>query len=215
MGIDESAVQVISNGVDTTRFFPTEQMVAKNKLGIPEGRKAVVSVGNLYPQKSHDRLISAFAMVAGKDENLALYIIGEGWLRPKLELQIRELKMQNQIFLAGARPNVELALWFSAAELSCLASSKEGWPNVVSESIACGTAVVATDAGGVPEILTNPELGIVVPQNVKSLAEGLSAALATKWDRKKLVQHARERTWNNVALEVLDYFRTTLEKRRE
>src|SRR5262249_34045766 len=100
--------------------------------------------------------------------------------------------------------------WYSAADASCLASSREGWPNVVLESLACGTPVVATRVWGTPEILTSPELGVLVEQEEASIAAGLETALTREWDRDKLVAYARTREWPVVAREVDAYFREIL-----
>jgi teichuronic acid biosynthesis glycosyltransferase TuaC len=205
LGLPPGAVRVIPNGIDPRRFFVTERPVAREQLGLPPQSRIVVAVGNLVPQKGHRRLIAAFARIAVSDENLRLYILGEGRLRSELEEQIRALQLSGRVILCGSRPNEELQLWFSAAELSCLASSSEGWPNVVSESVACGTPVVATNVGGVPEILSSPDLGVVVEQTVDALAEGIAVALQRKWDREVLTRWSRERTWDIVAAEVESY----------
>ncbi len=107
--------------------------------------------------------------------------------------------------LVGAKPNQELALWYSAADASCLVCSREGWPNVLMESIACGTPVVATRVGGVPEIILSPELGLLAEQNSDSVAAALESALAKAWDRTALALHGRSRGWNEVASEVEQY----------
>jgi teichuronic acid biosynthesis glycosyltransferase TuaC len=205
LGLPPGAVRVIPNGIDPRRFFVTERTVAREQLGLPPHGRIIVAVGNLVPQKGHRRLIAAFARIAVSDENVRLYILGEGGLRAELEGQIRALQLSGRVILCGSRPNEELQLWFSAAELSCLASSFEGLPNVISESIACGTPVVATNAGGVPEILSSPNLGVVVDQTVDALADGIAIALQRKWDRETLAQYGHRRTWDNVAAEVESY----------
>jgi glycosyltransferase involved in cell wall biosynthesis len=89
--------------------------------------------------------------------------------------------------------------------LSCLVSSREGWPNVILESLACGTPVLATGLWGVPEILVSPELGIMVAQERQAIADGLSQALSRAWDRDAILRYARTRTWDVVAQEVEQY----------
>jgi teichuronic acid biosynthesis glycosyltransferase TuaC len=205
MGIREDKIRVIPNGIDSARFFPGDMAAARQKLQIPAEAEVLVSVGNLYPQKCHDRLISAFAGVSASHPQLRLYILGEGWLRGALEKQIRAERLEGRVVLAGQRPNEELQTWFSAANLSCLASSREGWPNVVSESLGCGTPVIATDAGGVSEILATPGLGMVVEQSIEGVREGIRAGLARSWDRAAIANHSLGRTWTAVAQEVQSY----------
>jgi glycosyltransferase involved in cell wall biosynthesis len=210
IGISEERIRVIPNGVDLERFRPVNRLEARRRLGLPQDAQIVVSVGALLPVKCHERLLAALAMIAPRHPQLRLYVVGEGSSRQKLEALMRELHMQDKVVLVGSRPNEELGLWFSAADISCLTSSREGWPNVISESIACGTPVVATRVGGVPEIVVSPDFGIVVEPNAEAVAAGLEKALATEWNRETLFRHAQQRSWDVVAAEVEHYFATTI-----
>jgi teichuronic acid biosynthesis glycosyltransferase TuaC len=202
LGVPAKKIVVISNGVDVERFGLVERAEARNKLGLPLRIKIALSVGSLTEVKNHDLLISAFAKVSQVRPEMRLYILGEGPLLDKLKELIRKLHIEEKVFLLGARPNEELATWFNAADVSCLCSSREGWPNVVMESLACGTPVVGTRVGGVPEIIVSPELGVLVEKELESLAAGLQSALAKDWDRSILVQHAHARDWDQVASQV-------------
>ncbi len=102
----------------------------------------------------------------------------------------------------GKCDNQELHQWYSASNVSCLPSSREGWPNVVLESLACGTPVVATRVGAVPEILISPEMGIIVEPDVGALQDGLCQALGQSWDQSRISKYALTRTWDDVAHEV-------------
>jgi glycosyltransferase involved in cell wall biosynthesis len=119
---------------------------------------------------------------------------------------IREKGLTGRVQLQGSRPNEELNMWYSAADVSCLPSSREGWPNVLLESLACGTPVLATRVGGVPEVIISSEYGILVEPNIKALAEGLESSLCKRWDREAIVRYARSRTWNEVAAEMDAFF---------
>ena len=122
------------------------------------------------------------------------------------------LEKIGQVQLLGKRHNEELPLWYNAADISCLASAREGWPNVVTESLACGTPVVATRVGGIPEILHSAELGLLTEQAEESLAGSLQQALARKWDRVEISRVTRERTWETVASELEQVFAEQIEK---
>jgi glycosyltransferase involved in cell wall biosynthesis len=215
LGIPEAKIQVIANGVDTARFHPLDAKSARKQLGLPEGGPIAVSVGSLIESKGHHLLIASVAKLAAQFPKLRLYVIGEGVYRANLEELVREKQLQNKVFLPGNRPNEELPLWFSAADLSCLMSSREGWPNVVPEALACGTPVLATRAGGIPEILTSPELGMFVERNVDSIAAGLEQALARAWNREEIARHARSRSWGTVAAEVEAFLKSKVEPSRE
>jgi glycosyltransferase involved in cell wall biosynthesis len=202
LGLPADAVCVIPNGVDLERFHPTAQPEARCLLGLPKEAKIVVSVGSLTEGKNHSLLIAAFARVSISQSEARLYILGEGPRRPALEALICTLHLTDKVMLIGAKPNAELAMWFCVADISCLASSREGWPNVVMESIACGTPIVATRVGGLPEIIISPDLGLLVEQDQKALSDALEFALEKDWDRMALVRHARARSWDRVAAEV-------------
>ena len=203
-------IRVIGNGVDVARFFPVDRREARARLQIPVDARVIVSVAALVPVKGHARLLQAFRALATKIPQLHLYLVGEGASRSELEALAASLGLQNAVHFAGTCPNERLRDWYSASDASCLASSREGWPNVVLESLACGTPVVATKVWGTPEILTSPELGILVDQSESAIAAGLEAALTQDWNREVLVGRARTREWSVVGREVDAYLREIL-----
>jgi teichuronic acid biosynthesis glycosyltransferase TuaC len=215
LGAPAEKVRVIGNGVDLKRFWPVEPHEARNYLGLPANQRIIVAVGGLIPRKGFHVLIPAFAEVARGDPSVSLYIIGEGESHAQLQALCAERGVTDRVHLVGSRPNEELRYWFSAAEVSCLTSSREGWPNVLLESMACGTPVIATGIWGVPEVVVSPELGVIVEQSPESIAKGLSFALQKKWNRASIRRHAESRTWDDVAEEVEDYFSACLIKSRQ
>ena len=144
------------------------------------------------------------------ERDLYLVIVGEGSSRRALEQLIDALGLGEHVYLAGAIPHQELYFWYSAADLFCLASSREGWPNVVLEALASGTPVVATDIWGIPEIICSDTLGILTKRSERDLAAGITAALQKSWQSEAIIQYAREQTWERVAYSVLDTFQTVL-----
>jgi glycosyltransferase involved in cell wall biosynthesis len=113
--------------------------------------------------------------------------------------------MQAHVKLVGPVRNDQLNTWYNAADVSCLASSSEGWPNVLLESMACGTPVVVTNLPGMTDIVTSPKLGFLVERTVPALAKGLADALTYDWDRTVLVRHASSRSWDCVAAEFEEF----------
>ena len=202
LGASTYKTHVISNGVDGDRFERVDPVQARIQLGLQAGIPFIVSVGALIPAKGHEKLIKAFKQIVPRHPNLRLYILGEGPSRLNLTSLIQKLDLQDRIQLPGKRPNEELKSWFSASEVSCLVSEREGWPNVVTESLACGTPVVATRVGGIPEILHSEHLGVLVDQTLDAIALGLETALSRPWDRKAISEQTRKRTWSHVAREV-------------
>jgi teichuronic acid biosynthesis glycosyltransferase TuaC len=213
LGLPEKRIQVIGNGIDPARFHPLEPREARRLLGLAEDAHLIVAVGGLIPRKGFQFLIPAFAKIAPRFPKAKLYILGEGDYRQKLEAMTGEFGTADRVFLPGNVPNDQLRLWFSAAQISCLVSSREGWPNVLLESMACGTPVVATNVWGAPEVIVSPELGILVEQNINSIATALEQALQKPWDRPEIAHYASKRTWTVVAAEVEDYFEQSTGKK--
>ena len=212
LGTPAEKISVIPNGVDQKRFQPAPVEEAKLKLNLPTGSDILVSVGALIPSKGHDLVIRAFANVISKRPQLKLYILGNGAQKDILGKLIADLHLESSVFLMGKRPNDELRFWYSAALASCLASSREGWPNVVTESLACGTPVVATKVGGIPDILHSSELGILVERNVAAITQGMAMALSSKWDRTAISSQTLARTWDVVAEEVEEVIKSSIQR---
>jgi teichuronic acid biosynthesis glycosyltransferase TuaC len=210
LSVSPEKICVIPNGVDTSRFHPIPRSEARRALGLPEEGKMAVCVASLTEAKNHALLIASFAKTLTNFPNAKLFLIGEGLLRSPLEEQVSKLQLRENVTLVGPRPNEELALWFSAANVSCLASSREGWPNVLMESLSCGTPVVATRVGGVPEIICSPEFGAVAEQDSESFATALQSVLTRDWDQNALARLAQLRGWDRVAEEVEHYFESRI-----
>jgi glycosyltransferase involved in cell wall biosynthesis len=105
-----------------------------------------------------------------------LYIVGRGPEEGALQALARRLGVHDRVRLVGAVDNAELRWWYSAADASLLCSSREGWANVLLESMACGTPVVATDIWGTPEVMAAPDAGVLMGDRT---AGGLVAAWQT------------------------------------
>lgn len=114
--------------------------------------------------------------------------------------------------LAGAKPHNQLYRWYSACDVFCLASSREGWANVLLEAMACGKPVVATRIWGTPEVVRNSSLGLLVERTPSDIARGLKKALNTTWNTAKILEYGKARTWDTVADEVRDFFETILSR---
>lgn len=210
---DSEKIRIIPNGVDPQRFGPVPPGEARKRLGLAAEGHILLSVGSLIPSKGQGLLIKAVGQIAGRYPGVHLFLLGEGPERRSLQRLVDELGLGDAVHLVGKRPNDELGLWFNAATASCLISTREGWPNVVTESLSCGTPVVASKAGGIPEIVHAPEFGILVDQNLESVSRGLEQALTQRWDRQLIASQNRLRTWDHVAAEVDAFLRTAIDAR--
>jgi glycosyltransferase involved in cell wall biosynthesis len=204
LGIREDKICCVPNGVDTQKFCPIQKEQARRDLGLPKGRM-ILSVGNLTPNKGFDLLIRSFAALTARREykDLQLSIVGDGLIREELKKLIYNFRLEDRIRLVGAVPHEQLHLWYGAANLFCLASAREGWPNVILESLACGTPVVATSVGGIPEIIRSATVGVLVDRDERALTEAIGGALRRDWSEQTLVEYARNHTWDRTAQDIL------------
>jgi teichuronic acid biosynthesis glycosyltransferase TuaC len=178
LGVVSPRQRMLRNGVDTDRFrVEAEPDSLRERLGA-SGGPLLLSVGNLVPLKGHDLVIEALVMLRERGLQARLFIIGAGPLRGQLEAQRDALALGEHVRFLGALPQQELADWYAAADMLVLASEREGWPNVVLESMACGTPVVATGVGGIPEIIQGPQTGRIAGERT---AAGLAEAVQSLW----------------------------------
>jgi glycosyltransferase involved in cell wall biosynthesis len=138
-----------------------------------------------------------------------LWIVGgpgrEGQFEKQLHREVQECALESAVHFTGAVQSSVLADFMSAADVVCLASSREGWPNVVHEAQACGAPVVATAVGGVQEMVPGAGYGFVVPvDDDDALTAALSRSLESKWDREGITEWGRARSWQQVGAETAE-----------
>ncbi len=174
LGAPDDKVTVLRNGVDTALFRPpADRDAARATLGLT--RPTLISVGLLIERKGHDRTIEAMAQLPGFD----LLIAGEGPERDNLLALINRLGLSDRVRLLGARPHAELPALYGAADASVLSSSREGWANVLLESMACGTPAVASNIWGNPEVVQEIAAGVITEANTP---DGIAAAVRRLFD---------------------------------
>jgi glycosyltransferase involved in cell wall biosynthesis len=208
LGIPRERVRVIPNGINPDLFRPLDRQEARRSLGLPADGPLLVTVGTLSPRKGFHLVIEALPELVRRFPGLRYAVVGgagaEGAQEDELRRLAQDLGVADRVIFAGAQKREALAAWYSAADLSVLASAHEGCPNVVLESLACGTPVVATPVGDVPRILDRPEVGRVVDRELPALTAAVVEALEQPWDRAVIRARIEERTWQAVAREVME-----------
>lgn len=205
MGVKPEKVVVLRNGVDLDRFRPLDKAIVRERLDLVG--KTALSVGNLVDVKGHDIAISSLAHLP----EMALVIAGEGHKRKDLELLANRLRVSERVRFVGRLDQRALVDYYNAADCVVLCSQSEGMANVLLESLACGTPVVATAVGGNPEIVCDPAAGLLFSERS---ASGLAAAINSLWkafpDRNATRKFAERFDWQSTARGQIRLFKQVL-----
>jgi glycosyltransferase involved in cell wall biosynthesis len=206
LGAPPDRLLVVPNGIDRDVFHYGDRQAARQKLGIYDDERMLLSVGNLNELKGHALVIEAVARLQARGVRASYHIIGAGEEEARLEAKIESLGLRGRVHLLGNIPNERLRPWYQAASVFVLASSREGWPNVLNEALACGTPVVATKVGGVPEIIRHGTNGLLMERSPEAIADAIQAALSYEWDRRALAAAAARTSWTDVAERLVGLF---------
>jgi glycosyltransferase involved in cell wall biosynthesis len=213
MGASEQKSRAIINGCDLSVFYVRDRLEARKKFGLDPAAEIVVYMGRLDVKKGLRELVEAVASLHPARPNLHVYMVGEGPDRPIIQGAIAKVGGESYIHAQGACTPNDVAIWMAAADVVTLPSYMEGCPNVVVEALACGRPVVATNVGGIPEILSRVNGRLVQPREPKELAEALAWVLDLIWDPTAISAHG-SKSWNTGAAELMEVFESVLKKRR-
>ena len=206
LGVDESKITVLRNGVDLDLFRPIDQNTARQKVGLWQGRW-ILSVGHLIERKGHHLIIEALSLL--RDTNLA--IIGDGPMRAELQAMAVRLGVEDRVHFLAAVEQIELPVYYSAADALVLASSREGMANVLLEAIACGLPVVATPIWGTPEVIASPDAGVLTQdRSTDGLVAGIKELFCDYPDRRRTRKYAESFSWDNTTNGLIELFRSVL-----
>ncbi|MHC8306517.1 glycosyltransferase [Pseudomonas sp. PB3P13] len=199
--IKQGEMLSVPNGVDTARFSfsASSRSVLRNVEGIEDDKKIILAVGRLVEAKNYAGLLSAFGTVCEFDQYTTLWIVGDGELKNELVSLCIKLGIAHRVKFWGMRPDVET--FYSAADVYVLSSAWEGFGLVVAEAMAAERVVVATDCGGVKEVIGEDGF-LVEPGNSEELAVALKGALVMDAaDARLLGKRARERVINIYSID--------------
>jgi len=209
LGADPGRVETLRNGVDLRLFCPpADRKALRGQLGIESF--TVLSVGNLVPLKGHDLVIRAVSELPG----IHLLIIGEGPEKDSLMAAIERHGIEDRVQLLGVLQQTQLKDYYGAADLLGLASEREGWANVLLESMACGTPVVATNIWGTPEVVRTADAGRLVERDVESIKRGIEQSAEQNLCRKAVRRYAEQFAWRDTSAGQYRIFSDLVRRRR-
>jgi teichuronic acid biosynthesis glycosyltransferase TuaC len=201
LGISEKKISVIPNGLNLGQFRILSRDEARKSLQIEYEVPIILTVSSQDDAKGGRYLIEAMGLIGDlQPENIPmLLMVGDGPLKGALIAQARELEIEKSILFLGKRPHDEIHLWMNAADLFCLPSIREGRPNVLLEALACGTPVVASNVGSVPEIVRQENGRLVRPADPGNLCREICACLNCSWDRNLIRRTVGMFSWDDCA----------------
>ncbi len=204
MGADPAKLHVMRNGVDLERFHPIDRGKARELLNFVGDECVLLSVGHLVERKGHHLAIEALASLP-KDS--ILVIAGTGPDLQPLRGLAEAKGLANRVRFIGQVPNEQLKYWYSAANALVLCSSREGWANVLLESMACGTPVVATNIWGTPEVVNTPNAGrLMHARTPAALVDSVNDLFSDPPSRIVVRQHAECFGWDATSQAQVNLF---------
>jgi len=201
-GVPAGNVTAILNGCDTAIFSPGDQGAARRQVHVDAADELIVYAGNLLQAKGLGELLEAFLGLAKSRPRAQLAIVGQGPFRDTLARRVAMAGVTSRVILPGRCDAAGMAQWMRAADVFCLPSYSEGCPNVVVEALACGRPIVATNVGGIPELVKEACGLLIAPRDASALGNALDSALTKKWDSAEIARTST-RSWETVAAETL------------
>lgn len=222
-GIDQNKVHWVPTGVCRNTFnasanTSTEELNKKSaelraSVNLDASAKIALFVGRLHPVKGLDVLLNAVAILQKNNRlDFTIVLIGEGSLLDSLSQSAETLGISDAIKFIGPQPQQVVAQWMQAANLLCLPSHMEGLPNVILEALALSLPIVASNVGGIPEVVINDSNGVLVPANdADQLAEALEYGLTKEWDKTKIAQSVDFARWESIVEKYLAIYAASAE----
>jgi len=195
------SVLYIQNGYNKKLFYPITNDKIKEKMGLKKSERLILSIGHLNSNKGHINLIEAIKIL--KNDNIKCFIIGVGGLYDYLLKFIKNNKLTENVKLLGFLPPEKLNDYINASDVFVLTSKFESFGIVQIEALACGKPVVATRNGGSEEIIVNEEIGLLCEkENPVDLADKIDLALNKEWDKKKILEYAKQFEWEIICEDI-------------
>jgi glycosyltransferase involved in cell wall biosynthesis len=216
-GVQPEKVRVIRNTAGRDLFHIRPQAEARQQLGIESDAQLLVSVARFDYEKGHHVLLPAFQRLREWVPNARLVLIGdrakhEPKYLDRIRAMVAELGLSDSVLLPGPQPPGSVAAWLNAADLFVLATYHEACCCAILEAMACGLPVVTTPVGDNALLVAPPRRGFLVPvENVAALVEAMHKALTTTWDRGQIARFGADYGWEEVAEQVLSFYRERLQ----
>jgi glycosyltransferase involved in cell wall biosynthesis len=209
LGVGEDRRRFVPNGVDIGRFRPVDDpRPFRERLGLPLDAHIFLSLGLFIPQKGHRVLVEAFRRLSERRPESYLVLAGDGPLRAEIAAQMTRAGLDERVRFLGLLSHEEVAPWIAASNALLLPSLDEGMPLAILEAFASARPLVGTTAGGIPEVVNDDRLGILVPPNdPEAFANAMEESMDRTWDTNVLRARAEEFGWPTITDKLLAVYR--------
>ena len=212
--VPNGKIKVISGGVDTQRFtLANDKKAIKKRLALPKDKIILLTIRRLTPRMGLENLIEAMSYVVGKRKDVLLVIGGTGFLREGLECLVDRCALRENIQFRGFIPEEELPLYYQAASVFILPTiALEGFGLIILEALACGTPVLGTPVGAIPELIRPLDRNLLFKDTKPiSIAQGILDFLSSPYEEKYPPRWLRgcvkqNYSWEKVTSQIEDLF---------
>ncbi len=208
-------IKVIPGGVDTQRFVLVgdKRETIKKQLSLPKDKIILLTIRRFTPRMGLENLIEAMSYVVKEKKNVLLVIGGAGFLKEKLECLVARYALKENIQFRGFIPEEQLSLYYQAANVFILPTiALEGFGLIILEALACGTPVLGTPVGAIPEVLGRLNQNLLFKDTKPiSMAQGILAFLSSPYKERYSPQWLRNYikenySWKNMTSQIEDLF---------
>lgn len=212
-------IKVVFNGADPDIFYPVDKMVIRSQLSLPAKKKIISFVGNLVPIKGLVCLMQAFADLNKKLSDLLLILVGDGSERQNIEELASQLGISDMVILTGQKSKESVHKYIAASDIFVLPSLAEGSPTVLSEAMLTKVPIVASEVGGIPEILGYGTRGSLVPPGDSvTLAKTISHVMKNEATSNNLSDRGYEfalqnLTWKANVEQYINIYESALKRK--
>ena len=199
-------IEIIYNGIDTNKFYPTEKNNSKKEFIVTPGASRITD------RKGLQYLIKAIAELVSQYPQIKLKIMGEGNARKYLEEQVAQLNIATQVKFLGRIPRDKTAKYYQEASVFVLPSLNEGMSNAMLEALASGLPIIATDTGGTQELVEDKKNGYIIKmKNSQDIVQKIERLINSSKLREKMGQISRQKalnmSWSKIARQYIALYK--------
>ena len=201
LGMDSDKIRVHYTGLDQSRFGLRDRAAAKERLGL--SGPVMLCVAALIPRKNQNLLIESLTALP----DVTLLLAGKGESEGDYRALVQRLGLTDRVRFLGSVPHDDLPALFAAADIMALVSESEGLANAWVESLACGTPIIASDVGGIRELVKTEDAGRIVERTPAAIADAARNILADPPSSGAVSENVRAFSWEENARQLSEFFR--------